>query len=191
MQLAIFVSGSGTNAANIIKTFSDDANINVAIVISNRADAPALEKARALGVSAIHIPTRQIKDDPQSVVDILRQNHIDLVVLAGFMVQVPDPIIDAYPNAIINIHPSLLPTYGGKGMWGHHVHEAVIADRQTVSGDTVHIVTSELDKGEIIMQQQIDVASDDTPETLQAKVHTVEYELFPRAIRRWIELYAN
>jgi phosphoribosylglycinamide formyltransferase-1 len=137
---------------------------------------------RNLGIRTLYVPNKIWDESPEDVIKILNEADIDLVVLAGFMHFISPKIINAYRNRMINIHPSLLPAYGGKGMWGHHVHEAVIAAGEKRSGVTVHFVTEEMDKGEIIMQQSVDVAADDTAATLEAKIHEVEYQLYPRAI---------
>lgn len=181
-KIAILASGSGTNAENIVRLFHEGNKIRVVTVLANRKSAGVHARMQALNVPTIYLPNDVWDNDPQKVVDILQQNEIDLVVLAGFMRKIDSVIIKAYPGKIINIHPSLLPAHGGKGMWGHHVHEAVIAAGDKQSGVTVHYVTDEIDGGEIIMQQAIDIVEGETAESLEAKVHPVEYDLYPRAI---------
>lgn len=181
-KIAILASGSGTNAENIVRLFHEGNQIRVTIVLANREKAGVHARMQALGVPTQYIPNNVWEEDPQQIIDILQRNETDLVVLAGFMRKINPMIIRAYSGRIINIHPSLLPAYGGKGMWGHHVHEAVVAAGEKQSGVTVHYVTDEIDGGEIIMQQAIELEDGETPESLEAKIHPVEYDLYPRAI---------
>jgi phosphoribosylglycinamide formyltransferase-1 len=181
-QIAIFASGNGSNAENIITTLRDKHHIPVAVVISNKPDAYALTRARRLGVDTLYISNDDFARNPQLVISELRQRHVTIIALAGFMRRVHSDIVRAFPGRILNIHPSLLPAYGGKGMWGHHVHEAVIAAGERHSGATVHIVSEEIDKGDILIQGRIDVAPTDTPDTLAAKIHTVEHSIYPAAL---------
>jgi phosphoribosylglycinamide formyltransferase-1 len=156
--------------------------VNVELVVSNKPEAFVLSRAQRLGVDTLYISNQDFRENPQQVIAILQQRDIQLVVLAGFMIKIHDEIVASYPNRILNIHPSLLPAYGGKGMWGHHVHEAVIAAGETESGATVHFVSEHIDAGAIVMQGRVEVTPQDTPETLEAKVHAVEYDIYPRAI---------
>ncbi|MDE5552590.1 MAG: CD225/dispanin family protein, partial [Muribaculaceae bacterium] len=181
-NIAIFASGSGTNAENIYRFFDRGNRIAVSLVIYDRKDAGVAERMRQYGVETVYIPGSVWRERPQEILNLLMLKNIDLVVLAGFLRMVPDVITSAYAGRILNIHPSLLPAYGGKGMYGHHVHQAVIANRETKSGVTVHYVTPECDGGEILMQQEVSITPDDTPETLEAKIHPVEYDIYPRAI---------
>lgn len=181
-KLAILASGSGTNAENIARLFHQGNRIRVGVVLCNRKQAGVYERMQALGVPVVYMPNSSWDSDPDRVVETLRSYDPDLVVLAGFMRAVRPEIIEAFSGRVVNIHPSLLPAYGGKGMYGHHVHEAVIAAGEKKSGVTVHYVTEEIDGGEIVMQQEVDITPEDTPETLEAKIHPVEYDLYPRAI---------
>lgn len=181
-NIAILASGSGTNAENIARFFGEGNKIRVALVITNRKNAGVIERMNRLNIDVEYVPNSVWDNDPQQVVDLLRSRDIDLVVLAGFMHYVSPVILAAFPDRVVNIHPSLLPAYGGKGMWGHHVHEAVVAAGETESGVTVHYVTEVFDDGEIVMQQRVPVLPDDTPETLEERIHKAEYELYPRAI---------
>lgn len=181
-KIAIFASGSGTNAENIVRIFHEGNRIRVALVIANREKAGVHKRMADLGVPSMTIPNAVWDNNPEQIVDVLNQHEIDLVVLAGFMHKVESAIITAYKDRIINIHPSLLPAYGGVGMYGHHVHEAVIANGEKQSGVTVHYVTEGIDEGEILMQEVINLEEGETAESLEAKVHPVEYELYPRAI---------
>ena len=146
MNIAIFVSGSGTNCENLIRYFKDSEVVNIALVVSNKPDAYALVRAERLGVPTAVTPKAEL-NDPEVMMPLLRKYDIGFIVLAGWLPLIPDFLIDAYPHKIINIHPALLPKYGGKGMWGHHVHEAVKAAGETETGMTVHWVTPVCDAG--------------------------------------------
>jgi phosphoribosylglycinamide formyltransferase-1 len=188
-KIAIFASGHGSNAENIIKTFRDNNGPIVSLLVSNKPDAYVLTRGHQLGIESLFISNKDFRESPQKIITELRRRAIDIIVLAGFMIKVHDDIVKAYRNQILNIHPSLLPAYGGKGMWGHHVHEAVIAAGEKVSGATVHLVSEHIDGGDIIMQKRVDVTADDTPKSLEAKIHEVEYDLYPKAIMHFIESY--
>lgn len=181
-KIAILASGNGSNAENITRLFHEGNKIRVAIVISNREKAKVHERMRPLGVPTATFTNDVWDNDPKQIVDMLKSYEIDLVVLAGFMHKIEPEIINAYKDRIINIHPSLLPAYGGKGMWGHHVHHAVIANGEKKSGVTVHYVSEEIDGGEILMQESIDLVEGETPKSLEEKIHKIEYSLYPRAI---------
>lgn len=181
-KLAILASGSGTNAENIHKFFARGNRIKVDLVVYDRASAGVAPRMQALGVETLHLPKKDWEENPEKLIEILRSRGIDLVVLAGFLRVIPPEITRAFSGRIINIHPSLLPAYGGMGMFGHKVHEAVIAAGEKKSGVTVHYVTDDVDGGEILMQEEVEISPDDTPESLEQKIHKVEYSLFPRAI---------
>lgn len=181
-NIAIFASGSGTNAENIANLFHQGNKIRVAVVLSNKKNAGVHARMEALGVPTVYLPNSVWDNEPETILNTLKPYNIDLIVLAGFMRTIRPSIIDAYNGRMINIHPSLLPAYGGKGMFGHHVHEAVIAAGEKQSGVTVHYVTPEIDGGDILMQQAVDILPSDTAESLEAKIHPVEYSLYPRAI---------
>ena len=183
MNIAIFVSGSGTNCENLIRHFEHSDAVKCALVVSNKADAPVLEKAQRLGVKTQVVLKSQL-NDAAVMIPLLRQYAIDFIVLAGFLPLVPDFLVDAYPRRIINIHPSLLPKYGGKGMWGHHVHEAVKAAGETETGMTVHWVTPVCDGGEIIAQYRVALSPEDTVDDIAAKEHVLEMEYFPKVIEQ-------
>lgn len=183
-NIAIFASGSGTNAENIAKTFAAGNRIRVAVVVTDHEDAGVVARMEALDIPVLYFPGKVWKEEPEKIVEALRPYAIDLVALAGFMRKVADPIIEAFPDRMINIHPSLLPAYGGKGMYGHHVHEAVIAAGEKQSGVTVHKVTSDLDSGEIVMQGILEIEPGETAESLESRIHAIEYEIFPRAIAK-------
>ncbi len=183
MNIAIFVSGSGTNCENIIRHFQTSERIHCELVVSNRSDAYALERAARLNVPSVVVPKIEL-NRPEVMLPLLREHKIDFIVLAGFLPMVPDFLIDAFPQRIVNIHPALLPKHGGKGMWGHHVHEAVKAAGDTETGITIHYVTPVCDGGEIIAQFSTAVSPDDTPDTIADKVHVLEMAHFPKVLEQ-------
>ena len=183
VNIAIFVSGSGTNCENLIRCFKDSERVRCALVVSNKADAYALVRATNLGVPTAVAPKAQL-NDADFMMPLLRQYGIDFIVLAGFLPLVPDFLIDAYPRRIVNIHPALLPKYGGKGMWGHHVHEAVKAAGEAETGMTVHWVTPVCDGGEIIAQYRCALSPDDTVDDIAEKEHQLEMKYFPQVVEQ-------
>ena len=183
MNIAIFVSGSGTNCENIIRYFKDSEDYRMRLVVSNRADAFALERAKRLEVPSAVVSKAEL-NKPEVILPLLREYDIDFIVLAGFLPLIPDFLIDAFPRRIVNIHPALLPRHGGKGMWGHHVHEAVKAAGDTETGITIHYVSPVCDGGEIIAQFSTAVEPDDTPETIADKVHELEMAHFPAVLEQ-------
>ena len=183
INLAIFVSGSGTNCENLIRYFADKPRVNCALVVSNKADALALERASQLGVPTAVTP-KPLLNDPDVMLSLLRQHDIHFIVLAGFLPIVPDFLIDAFPRRIVNLHPALLPKYGGKGMWGHHVHEAVKAAGESETGMTVHWVTPVCDGGEIIAQYRCALTPDDTVDDIAEKEHQLEMTYFPKVVEQ-------
>lgn len=185
IRLAILGSGNGTNAQQISEYFAGRSDVQVACIIYNVKDAYIAQRARNLGIED-HYFGRKDFYASTAVLDYLHQKQVDWVILAGFLWLVPQPILDAYPHRVINIHPALLPKYGGKGMYGHHVHEAVVAAGENESGITIHIVDENYDRGTILEQARCSVTPDDTPDTLAAKIHLLEKEYFPRVIDRTI-----
>ncbi len=179
-KVAILASGSGSNAENIIKYFSASENVETPFVISNRKDVYVHERCKKLSVPSYVYPKADFESGV--VTKFLIENKIDLVVLAGFLLRVPDDMLKAYPNKVLNIHPSLLPKYGGKGMYGDNVHRAVVENKETESGITIHYLNEKFDEGEHIAQYKCEVLPTDTPEDVAAKVHTLEYEWYPRVI---------
>ena len=182
-NMAIFASGSGSNCENIIRYFRNSPLVNVSLVVSNKPDAYVLERAKQLGVPSIVVTKTELND--ASVMLKLLKNA-DFIVLAGFLPLIPEYLIEAFPHRIVNIHPALLPKYGGKGMWGHHVHEAVKASGDTVTGMTVHFVTPVCDAGEIIAQFSVAVSPNDSVEDIAAKEHNLEMEHFPKVLEELI-----
>lgn len=180
-RIAIFASGSGTNAENIIKYFSTSSKAKVELVLSNNREAYVLKRADALGVNTLFFDRNDFYAG-RKVLDCLLGNNIDFIVLAGFLWLVPDNILAEYRNRIINIHPALLPKYGGKGMYGEKVHRAVIENKESESGITIHYVDSKYDEGSIIFQERCRVDPGDSAETLAKKIHELEYKYFPVVI---------
>lgn len=180
-KIAIFASGSGSNAENIITTLANNPDIRVDSVFCNVPDAYVLERAKKLQIPAF-VFNRQELNDPAHVLGQLRERQIDFIVLAVFLWLMPSAITAAYPDRIVNIHPALLPAYGGKGMYGARVHEAVIAAGEKQSGITIHYVNERYDEGNIIFQARCDITPEDTPDTLAQKVHALEYKHFPHVI---------
>lgn len=185
IRLAILGSGNGTNAQQISEYFASRNDVQVACIIYNVKDAYIAQRARNLGIEARYFGRKDFYEST-AVLDYLREKQADWVILAGFLWLVPQNMLDAYPQRIINIHPALLPKYGGKGMYGHHVHEAVVAAGEHESGITIHIVDENYDRGTILEQARCNVTPDDTPDTLAAKIHLLEKEYFPRVIDRTI-----
>ena len=181
MNIAIFVSGNGSNCENLIKYFAGSERVNCALVVSNKFDAYALVRAERLGVPTAVTPKAEL-NDPNVMLPLLKKYSIDFIVLAGFLPLVPNFLIDAYPHRIINIHPALLPKYGGKGMWGHHVHEAVKEAGETETGMTVHWVTPVCDSGEIIAQYKVALSPEDTVDDIAEKEHLLEMKYFPKVV---------
>ena len=180
-NIAIFVSGSGSNCENLIRYFRDSERIATPLVVSNRADAYALVRAEKLGVPSVVISKAEL-NDATVLLPILRQYDINFIVLAGFLPLIPDYLIEAFPRKIVNLHPALLPKYGGKGMWGHHVHEAVKVAGETETGMTVHYVSPVCDGGEIIAQFKVALSPDDTPDDIAEKEHQLEMAYFPKVV---------
>jgi phosphoribosylglycinamide formyltransferase 1 len=178
-QIAIFASGSGTNAQRIIEYFTENEHVRVSCLLSNSRDAFALTRAENLGVETL-VFSRNDLNYSSIVYDFLLERKIDLIVLAGFLWLIPEKLIRNF--TIINIHPALLPKYGGKNMYGHFVHEAVIQNREKQSGITIHYVNEKYDDGTIIFQAACDVLPDDTPETLASRIHQLEYQHYPKII---------
>ncbi len=185
-RIAIFASGSGTNAQNIIEYFKDNPQVDVSLVLSNNKAALVLERAKRLSVPTC-IFDRFTFNETTEVLNELKKYSIDLLVLAGFLWLVPKYLIEKYPGRIINIHPALLPKYGGKGMYGMKVHEKVIESGDPESGITIHFVNEKYDDGATIFQAKCKIDDGDTPELLASKVHKLEYENFPKVIEKLLK----
>jgi phosphoribosylglycinamide formyltransferase-1 len=180
-NIAIFASGEGSNAQNIIENFKDSDKIKVALVVSNKKDANVLKKADSADIPTLVI-NREDFYSTDNTIEYLKQIGIEWVILAGFLWMVPDNLIKQYPNHIINIHPSLLPKFGGKGMYGMNVHKAVIEAKEQESGITIHHVNEKYDDGEIIAQYKCVINKGDTPETLSEKIRALEHQYYPKVI---------
>lgn len=181
IRLAILGSGNGTNAQQISEYFANRDDVEVCCIIYNVRDAFIAERARRLGIEARYFGRKDFYENG-AVLDYLKQKKVDWVILAGFLWLVPEDMLRDFPNHIINIHPALLPKYGGKGMYGHHVHEAVVAAHEQESGITIHIVDQYYDRGTNLFQARCSVTPEDTADTLAAKIHLLEKEHFPRVI---------
>lgn len=180
-RIAVLASGRGTNLQALLDACADPgASAEVCVVLSNRATAGALDRARAAGVPAAAIPTTS--DDGSALLVLLDRHAPDVIVLAGYLKLVPQSVVQRYPGRIMNIHPALLPGFGGRGMYGRHVHEAVLAAGVRVSGVTLHLIDEEYDRGWILAQWPVPVRPDDTAETLAQRVLEVEHQLLPRAV---------
>ncbi|MBX2964599.1 MAG: phosphoribosylglycinamide formyltransferase [Cyclobacteriaceae bacterium] len=184
-KIAIFASGSGTNAEEIFKFFKDHPGVSVAGMLSNNPEAYALERAKKYNVPTFVFTRPQFKDTAE-VIDWLTQQSVTHIVLAGFLWLIPENLIKAYPGKIINIHPALLPKFGGKGMYGMKVHEAVKTAGETETGITIHEVNQNYDEGKILFKAICPVLPDDTPETIANNVHQLEYAWYPKVIEDWI-----
>ena len=185
-NIVIFASGAGTNAENIIRYFSNEKKAKVVLVLSNKPQAKVLERAAALGVDVFFFDRRQFYET-EEVLFILQRRNTDLIVLAGFLWLVPARIIEAYKGRIVNIHPALLPGFGGKGMFGDRVHKAVLDSRCTETGITIHFVNEHYDSGDIIFQARCPVLPGDDADTLATRVHALEYEYYPAVISSIID----
>lgn len=185
-KIAIFASGSGSNAENIIKYFSSNERIHVSLILTNNPNAYVIKRAQAAQVPCTVFSKVDFYKSTD-VIDQLKQLEIDWVVLAGFLWLIPENLISQFPDKIINIHPALLPKYGGKGMYGQHVHQAVFNNFEKESGITIHLVNKEYDKGRILFQEQVDLLVNDTPDRIAQKIHQLEYAHFPKVIQETIE----
>ena len=185
-NIAIFASGSGTNAENIIRFFRPGTIGKVRLVLTNRADAAVIERCQALGTEVIVFNREQFYHSNE-VLELLFERDIDFVVLAGFLWLVPDSMTESFENKIINIHPALLPKYGGKGMYGMHVHQAVIEAGEKESGISIHYVNQGYDEGDIIFQAICVVEPEDTPDSLAGRIHELEYAHFPVLIEKLLK----
>lgn len=182
-NLAIFASGSGTNAENLIRHFEHHKSIKVALVVTNRAGAGVVERAERLNVPVVYMPKADMGDE-ELVLETLRAYSVDWIILAGYLLLVPGYLIGAFPDRILNIHPALLPKFGGKGMYGSHVHEAVVKAGEKESGITVHLVNNEYDRGKVVFQKAVPVSEGDTPETVAKKVQELEHRYFPEIVEK-------
>ncbi|MBN7817055.1 phosphoribosylglycinamide formyltransferase [Algoriphagus pacificus] len=179
-RLAILASGSGSNAEKIMEHFQTSAKAEVALVASNKADAYVLERAKKFEVPTFTFTRKEM--DAGILLEKLQDENIDFVILAGFLLKIPVELTRAFPDRMVNIHPALLPKYGGKGMYGHFVHEAVKAAGEKETGITIHLVNENYDEGKIIFQAHTALNELDTPDSIAAKVHELEHKYFPKVI---------
>ena len=186
-RITLFASGSGTNVENIYNHFKNNPEIIIDSVYTNNPNAFVIERCKNLGINCF-VFNRDNFYNSQELLNKLNSSEIDLIVLAGFLWLIPNYLIDSYPNKIINIHPALLPKYGGKGMYGMNVHKAVKEHNEPKSGVTIHFVNNEYDKGDIIEQHEVDLLPTDSAEDIANKIHKLEYEFFPKAIAKVLEL---
>lgn len=182
-RLILFASGSGSNVENIVHHFHDNPNVTVAGVLTNKKDAIVLNRCNKLKINGLYF-NKVAFHETDCVLNILKALQPDLIVLAGFLWKIPSKLIENYPNKIVNIHPALLPKYGGKGMYGNHVHQAVKDNQETETGITIHYVNENYDEGAIIHQSKAQLLPEDTVEEIAHKVHKLEYEHFPKVIEK-------
>lgn len=185
MNLAVFASGSGSNAENIIRYFNNKGNNSskVVLIVCNKKDAYVVTRARNLGVS-VEIITRSQLNDPDFFLGLMRKYRVDFIALAGFLLMIPPFMISAFHDRMVNIHPSLLPKYGGKGMYGHHIHEAVVKAGEKETGITIHQVSDACDEGAVLFQVKIPVDDGDTPDDVERKIHALEKDHYPAVLDR-------
>lgn len=186
-RIVLFASGSGSNVENIVRHFQDKPNVTIASVLTNKRDAKVLDRCNYLKISGLYF-NRIAFYSTDCVLDILKGLNPDLIVLAGFLLKVPQKIIDNFPGKIVNIHPALLPKYGGKGMYGSHVHQAVKDQGESETGITIHYVNENYDEGAIIFQEKTAVLPNDSVETIAQKVHELEYEHYPKTIAKLLNV---
>ena len=180
-RIAIFASGSGSNAENIITYFQKNKNAEVILVLSNNPNAFVLERATKLGVKNLVFNKEQLNDSKWAEENL---ENLDLIVLAGFLWKFPQHLLEIYKNKVVNVHPALLPKYGGKGMYGMHVHKAVVENKETESGITIHYVNEHYDEGAVIFQTKCAVSPTDTPNDVAAKIHQLEMQHFPEVVQQ-------
>lgn len=180
-KIAVFASGNGTNAEKIFSYFKDNERIEVSLLLTNKKSAPVIDRAKKYHVPVV-VFSRTTFYETEEITTLLLKKDIDLIVLAGFMWLVPPTLVKAFPDKILNIHPALLPKYGGKGMYGSFVHEAVVAAKEKESGITIHLVNERYDEGNIVFQKKCLVEPADTADTLAAKIHLLEHQFYPQVI---------
>ena len=192
-RIALFASGSGSNAEKIADYFTGNSDVEISLILSNNPKAGVIERARRGFGKRLHVPVllfdRATFYDTNRITQLLINQNVDLIVLAGFMWLMPGDLVRAFPNKIINIHPALLPKFGGKGMYGHFVHEAVVAAKETESGITIHYVNEHYDEGQIIFQARCTVLPTDTPDDVAQKVQVLEHEHYPRVVAEVCMMY--
>jgi phosphoribosylglycinamide formyltransferase-1 len=189
-KIAVFASGKGSNAENLIKHFKNNPVAEVVLVLTNNPTAQVVERAGSLNVDSFVFNKAQLSDS-KVVLDKLKKEQIDWIVLAGFLIKFPSLILNEFPNKVINIHPALLPKYGGKGMYGMHIHKAVVENKENETGITIHFVNENYDEGKIISQAKTEVLPTDTPEIVASKIQQLEQKHFPNVVEQLIENELN
>ena len=184
-RIVIFASGGGSNAQKIMEHFKEHLAIEIGLIISNNENAGVFKYAKNFQVPSILLSKFQIKN-PSEIIELLNENNIDIIILAGYLKKIPNELIKAFPNKILNIHPALLPKYGGKGLYGLNVHKAVKANEDLISGPTIHLVNEEYDKGQILFQKEVQLLNTDLPEEIAAKVLKVEHAEYAKVIEGYI-----
>ncbi len=187
VNIAIFASGNGTNAERLINYFSSSTQVKIKLIVTNNENAGIVEKANRFKKNLQLISKATLDNYAEQFIDFLQTEKVDLIVLAGFLLKIPEQLVVAFPNRIINIHPSLLPKFGGKGMYGKYVHEAVIASKEKQSGITIHFVNEEYDKGKIILQQSCLIDDNETTASLAKKIQELEHEFLPIAVEQIVK----
>jgi phosphoribosylglycinamide formyltransferase-1 len=186
LRMAIFLSGTGTNAVNIIEYFSIHNDIEIALLLTNKADSGAERISNKYNIPFAFFEKNEFVSS-DVVLNNLKENHIDYIILAGFLWLMPQNILSNFPDKIINIHPALLPKYGGKGMYGSKVHESVVENKESLSGITIHLVNQHYDEGEVLFQASCMVGKEDNADMLAKKIHELEYNFFPKVIEAYIK----
>lgn len=190
VRMAIFASGNGSNAENIVQYFRKRKNASVDLIVSNNASAFVLERAKQLQIES-HLISRNDFKQPENIIAHLKERGIDFIVLAGFLWLIPAELVFAFPKKIVNIHPALLPKYGGKGMYGEHVHKAVSIAGDKESGITIHFVNQAYDEGDILFQKAVEIESGESPEKIAKKIHVLEYAYYPKVIEKVISTLSH
>lgn len=185
-NVAIFASGEGTNAENLFKYFANDTRLKIKLVITNKDNSGVIIKAEQYKKNVQIVSKEALENYTAQIIEFLKVENIDLIILAGFLLKIPQDFIKAFPGKIINIHPALLPNYGGQGMYGINVHKAVLQNKEKESGITVHFVNEEYDKGEVILQVKCCIDENETAETLSQKIRKLEFEFLPKAIEKFL-----
>jgi phosphoribosylglycinamide formyltransferase-1 len=186
IKVAIFASGAGTNAKRIIDYFGSRNDISIDLVVTNRSKAGVIDLAKQANKEVWFVPKKEILDAPSELVSRLKNRGIEYIVLAGYLLKIPSELINAYAGRMLNIHPSLLPSFGGAGMYGDYVHKAVIDAKKTTSGITIHEVNEEFDQGRIVFQQGVELDEGETIDTLKLKIRALEHRHFPEVIEKFI-----
>jgi len=187
IKLALFASGTGSNVIRFIEYFNAHPSIEVAFVLTNKNDAPVIEKVKAFSNIPVLVFNNDIVADGEKLKDICSVQNIDFIILAGYLRKIPESFTKAFPNKIINVHPSLLPKFGGKGMYGKYVHEAVLANQEVESGISIHFVNEEFDEGKIIAQHKCKLEANENLRSLQQKIHQLEHQFFPLEVEKLIQ----